>query len=138
MASCYLLDTNILSDLLRNPSGEVAHKIASLSAEEQGLLSTSVIVACELRFGAAKKRSTLLKARVRQLLDNVIVLALEPEVDEYYGRLRTELEEKGMPIGANDMLIAAHALSIDAVLVSDNIREFRRIKELRVENWLRA
>lgn len=138
MASRYLLDTNILSDLLRNPGGEVAHKIAKLSVEEQELVSTSVIVACELRFGAAKKRSALLEERVRQLLDNLIVLALEPKVDEHYGRLRAELEEKGTPISANDMLIAAHALSIHAVLVTDNIREFRRVKGLRVENWLRA
>lgn len=63
MASRYLLDTNILSELLRNPGSEVAHKIASLSAEEQELLSTSVNVACELRFGAVKKRSALLEAR---------------------------------------------------------------------------
>ncbi len=138
MASRYLLDTNILSDLMRNPGGEVAHKISLLATEDREMLSTSVIVACELRFGAAKKRSALLEERVQQLLDNLIVLALEPEVDEHYGRLRAELEQKGTPISANDMLIAAHALFLDAVLVTDNIREFRRVKRLRVENWLRT
>ena len=138
MASRYLLDTNILSDLMRNPSGEVAHKISLLSPEERDLLATNVIVACELRFGALKKRSAALEERIGQLLDNLPVLALEPEVDEHYGRLRAGLEEKGMPIGANDMLIAAHALSLDAVLVTDNVREFRRVKGLRVENWMRS
>lgn len=138
MANRYLLDTNILSDLMRNPGGEIARKISTLSTEERELISTSLIVACELRFGAAKKRSALLKERVGQLLENLIVLALEPEVDEHYGRLRAELEEKGTLISANDMLIAAHALSLGAVLVTDNIREFRRVKGLRVENWLRS
>jgi tRNA(fMet)-specific endonuclease VapC len=137
MASRYLLDTNILSDLMRNPGGEIGRKIAALSIEERDLLSTSVVVACELRYGAVKRRSVVLKERVRQLLENIIILALEPSVDEHYGRLRAELEEKGTLISANDMLIAAHALSLDAILVTDNIREFRRVKGLRVENWLR-
>ena len=137
MAIRYLLDTNILSDLLKNPAGEVTHKITSLPREEQELVSTSVIVACELCFGAEKRGSARLQTRVRQLLDNLIVLALEPEVDEDYGRLRAELEGKGTPISANDMLIAAHALSIGAVLVSDNALAFQRVKGLRVENWIR-
>lgn len=65
---------------MKNPSGSVAHKISSLSVEERELLSTSVIVACELRFGAAKKHSAVLEERVRQLLDNLIVLALSPRL----------------------------------------------------------
>lgn len=137
MAARYILDTNILSDLVKNPSGKVARKIASLSAEERDSLATSIVVAAELRYGAAKSGSTVLATRIEQLLAAIDVLALEPDADRHYGVIRARLEKAGTAIGANDLLIAAHVLSLDAILVTDNVREFKRVEGLRVENWLR-
>jgi tRNA(fMet)-specific endonuclease VapC len=134
----HLLDTNILSDLLKNPQGKVAQKISSHPSEERDLLATSIIVAAELRYGVAKSGSSILARRVDQLLEAIEILPLEPKADEHYGRVRSQLEKAGTVIGANDLLIAAQALAIDAVLVTDNIREFKRVKGLWVENWLRS
>lgn len=134
----YLLDTNILSDLVKNPQGKAAQKISSLPAEERDLVATSIVVAAELRYGAAKSGSAILTGRVDQLLEAIEVLPLEPKADLHYGRIRMQLERSGTPIGGNDLLIAAQVLAIDAVLVTDNVREFKRVKGLRVENWLRA
>jgi tRNA(fMet)-specific endonuclease VapC len=138
MAQRYVLDTNILSDLLKNPSGKAARKIASLSAEERTLLATSIIVAAELRYGATKSGSQILAKRVDQLLGAIEVLPLEGDADRHYGIIRAQLEQAGTVIGGNDLLIAAHALAVDAVLVTDNVREFKRVKGLRVENWVRS
>jgi tRNA(fMet)-specific endonuclease VapC len=137
MLTRYLLDTNILSDLLKNPQGNVARKISSLPPGDRNLLATSIVVAAELRYGVAKSSSPILAGRVDQLLAAIEILPLEPEADRHYSRIRTELEKRGTPIGGNDFLIAAHVLALDAVLVTDNIREFKRVKGLRVENWLR-
>jgi tRNA(fMet)-specific endonuclease VapC len=134
----YLFDTNILSDLLKNPQGKVAQKISSLPSEERDLLATSIIVAAELRYGVAKRNSLILAGRVDQLLDAIEILPLEPKADQHYGRIRSQLERAGTVIGGNDLLIAAQALAIDAVLVTDNVREFKRVKGLRVEDWLRS
>lgn len=138
MPTRHLLDTNILSDLLKNPQGKVAQKISSLPSEERDLLATSIIVAAELRYGVAKSGSSILARRVDQLLEAIEILPLEPKADEHYGRVRSQLEKAGTVIGANDLLIAAQALAIDAVLVTDSIREFKRVKGLWVENWLRS
>jgi tRNA(fMet)-specific endonuclease VapC len=133
----YLLDTNILSDLLKNPQGKVADKIASLPPVERDSLATSIVVAAELRYGVVKGGSPILAARIDQLLNAIEILSLEPEADRHYGRIRAELEKAGTPIGSNDLLIAAHALAISAVFVTDSIREFKRVKGLQVQNWLR-
>ncbi|HUY95077.1 MAG TPA: type II toxin-antitoxin system VapC family toxin [Terracidiphilus sp.] len=138
MAQRHVLDTNILSDLLKNPAGRIARMIASLSAEERDSLATSIIVAAELRYGAAKSGSPILAERVEQLLAAIDVLPLEPGADRHYGALRARIEKAGTVIGANDLLIAAHVLAVDAILVTDNVREFRRVEGLRVENWLRS
>jgi tRNA(fMet)-specific endonuclease VapC len=134
----HLLDTNILSDLLKNPQGKVAQKISSLPSKERDLLATSIIVTAELRYGVARSSSSILAVRVDQLLDAIEILPLEPKADDHYGRIRSQLERAGAVIGGNDLLIAAHALAINAVLVTDNVREFKRVKGLRVENWLRS
>jgi tRNA(fMet)-specific endonuclease VapC len=130
----YLLDTNIISDLIRNPQGEVTQKIAAIG---QTSVATSIVVAAELRFGAAKRGSPELSKRVEGILRFLAVLPLGDDADVRYGQLRASLEAKGEPIGANDMLIAAHALSRNAVLVTDNVGEFQRVDGLKVENWLR-
>jgi tRNA(fMet)-specific endonuclease VapC len=132
MASRMLLDTNILSDLVRHPQGRVAEKIAQVGEES---ICTSILVACELRFGAAKRGSKRLTAQLEAILSTLDVLPLEEPADRQYGDLRSRLEKLGMVIGPNDMLIAAHALALDAVLITDNVREFSRVPALKVENW---
>jgi tRNA(fMet)-specific endonuclease VapC len=123
VAALYLLDTSILSHLIREPQGVVAEKIADVG--EANVL-TSVIVACELRYGAAKRGSRKLTRQVEAVLGAMAIRSL-----------RVALEKKGVPIGAHDMLIAAHARALDAVCVTDNVGEFKRVPALEVENWLR-
>jgi tRNA(fMet)-specific endonuclease VapC len=127
-----MLDTNIVSDLIRNPSGTAARKARAAGAA----VCVSIIVAAELRYGCAKKGSPRLLERVEAFLDAVPVMALEVPADAEYGGLRAELEAAGQPIGGNDLLIAAHAYALEATLVTANVGEFRRIRGLQVENWL--
>jgi tRNA(fMet)-specific endonuclease VapC len=131
----YLLDTNILSDLIKHPAGNA---VQSIKSHGEHTLATSIVVACELRFGAAKKHSPVLSIKVEQLLASLKILPLTVDVDRYYADLRVYLEKNGTPIGPNDMFIAAHALALDLVLVTANIGEFSRIPKLKVENWLGA
>ena len=130
----FLLDTNIVSDLVRHPRGRIADRIAEVGEQH---VCTSIIVAAELRYGAAKKGSSRLTAQLEAVLGAVDVLALELPVDTVYGELRARLERSGQSIGANDLLIAAHALALGHTVVTDNEREFSRIEDLRVGNWLR-
>lgn len=129
----YLLDTNILSDLVRHPSGAIAGHIRRVGEEA---VCTSVVVACELRFGAARKGSERLSLQVEAVLGALDVEPLDAPADAAYGRLRLALERAGNPIGPNDMLIAAHALTLGAVMVTANVEEFARVPGLMVENWL--
>ena len=129
----YLLDTNILSELIRDPNGSVAQRIAE---KGEGTVCTSIVVACELRFGVEKKQSASLRARVEELLAVLDVLASDVDTDFHYAGIRANLEADGTPIGPNDLLIAAHARSLDLILVSANVREFSRVPGLSVENWL--
>jgi len=129
----YLLDTNIISDAIRNTRGSCAARIGELAPES---LCTLIIVAAELRFGAEKKGSPELAGRVDRALASLSVMALNSDADRFYGKLRADLECRGQLIGANDMLIAAHALAIDAVVVTDNTDEFSRVQGLQIENWL--
>lgn len=129
----YILDTNILSDLVRHPQGRVFQRMAILGEDR---ICTSIIVMCELRFGAAKNGSFRLIKQLEHILGILSVLSLEPSVDKHYAAIRTHLEEAGTPIGPNDLLIAAHALSLDLTLVTANTREFERVPGLRIDNWL--
>jgi tRNA(fMet)-specific endonuclease VapC len=130
----YLLDTSTLSHLIRQPQGPVADRIAEVG--EANVL-TSVVVACELRYGAAKRGSRRLTKQVEAVLGALTIRPLESDVERVYAAIRVALERKGMPIGAHDMLIAAHARALDAVCVTDNVAEFKRVPALEVENWLR-
>lgn len=134
MTARYLLDTNIVSDLIRNPSGKAAETVARVGADN---VCTSIIVVAELRFGVAKKKATRLGAQLEAVLEGLEVLPFETPADESYAAIRTAQENKGRPIGGNDYLIAAHALTAGCVLVTANEREFSRIDGLTVENWLR-
>lgn len=129
----YLLDTNIISDIMRNPAGSAAQHVERVGHQA---IFTSIVVAAELRYGAAKKGSARLTAAVEAILRTIPVLPLECPADTRYGVIRAKLEAAGLSIGLNDLLIGAQALSSDLVLVTDNVREFSRIGGLAVENWL--
>ena len=133
MQTRYLLDTNILSDLVRHPQGLISRKIEAVGEKS---ICTSVIVAGELRFGAIKSGSEQLANQLGMILSALEILPLEEPADQRYGELRSHLENKGTPIGPNDLLIATHALMLDCVVVTANTREFSRVPNLRVENWL--
>jgi len=132
-AARYMLDTNILSDLVRQPQGEIAQGIARVGEKA---VCTSIIVASELRFAAAKRNSAKLAEQVEVILGAIDVRPFEAPADLEYARLRHHLEQAGTPIGPNDMLIAAHAIATDSILVTGNRSEFSRVPGLTVENWL--
>ena len=129
----YLLDSNIVSDLAKNPNGRVKAKILHVG---ESAIATSIIVSAELRFGAAKRNSPDLTDRIEKILGAITILALQPPADHHYGQIRAPLERRGQIIGANDLLIAAHAVSLSAILVTGNVGEFVRVDGLVVENWL--
>jgi tRNA(fMet)-specific endonuclease VapC len=129
----YLLDTNILSDLIRNPQGRAARRIAKVGEDQ---ICTSIIVAAELRYGCAKSGSRRLIQAVEELLSEIDILPFDVPADAAYGMIRTALEVSGQPIGGNDLLIAAHAQAIAATVVTANEGELKRIRGLKVENWL--
>ncbi len=134
MSRRFLLDTNVLSLLIRDPRGSVAQRLATVGDSQ---VFTSVVVASELRFGGRKRGSAVLIDRIEQLLEHIEVAPLEIGVDRIYADIRHILESGGRMIGANDLCIAAHALEQDATLVTDNVEEFQRVPGLVVENWVR-
>lgn len=130
----YLLDTNIISDLVRNPQGQVTQHIRRVGEAQ---ICTSIIVVAELRYGVAKKGSPRLAARIEAVLGALEALPFEAPAEATYGLLRARLEQAGQPIGGNDLLLTAQALSLGHTIVTDNEREFARIEDLPCENWLR-
>jgi len=130
----YLLDTNIISDLIRNPAGTIADRVRRVGEAQ---VCTSIVVAAELRYGAAKRGSLRLSARIEAALGALEVLSFEVPADAIYGQIRARLEQAGRPIGSNDLLIAAHAKALGYTLVTDNMSEFGRIDGLACENWLK-
>lgn len=129
----YLLDTNIISSLFREPTGNVYRRLQQVG---EGAVCTSIVVAAELRFGAKKRNSPRLTAWVEQVLSTTEVLPFDEPADRAYADIRAHLERIGQVIGSNDLLIAAHAVSLGLVLVTDNTGEFQRVPGLSVENWL--
>jgi tRNA(fMet)-specific endonuclease VapC len=132
----YLLDTNIISHMMREPAGRATQKFAAVAAMDltQGVV-TSTVVLCELQFGLQRRPNLRLSAALDRILTGVEVLSLDIDVVPRYALLRAVLEENGTPIGPNDTLIAAHALTLGATLVSAD-PEFARVPGLQVENWL--
>jgi len=130
----YLLDTNIVSDLVRNPQGRAAQRVAVVGDLN---VCTSIVVAAELWYGAIKKDAPRLTEQLEAVLGVMEILPLTLPIDREYGRLRARLERDGQPIGGNDLLIAAQTVVLRLTLVTDNEREFSRIAELPCENWLR-
>lgn len=130
----YLLDTNIISDLAHNPSGQVAQRLNEIDPDS---VVSSVVVAAEIWFGVEKNPSFRSRARTESFMQTVRVLELRPEVAKVYGKVRAQLSASGKALDANDMLIAAHALSLDATLVTGDAKAFTQVPGLKIENWLR-
>ena len=129
----YLLDTNICFYISKQRPSKLAERFASL---ESGTVGMSLITFGELRFGAEKSvRRDESLAALGRLAELIPVLAPGVAAGEAYGSLGATLEKSGTPIGNNDLWIAAHALSLDLTLVSNNIREFERIPKIKLENW---
>lgn len=133
MSHSFLLDTNIIAALAKNPSGPVSRKITDAG---QAAICTSIIVACEIHYGLLKKDSHKLTTQMTAIMDAIDVVDLPKEVELNYGEIRLHLEMEGQPIGPNDLLIAAHARTAGLTVVTGNDREFQRVPDLKVENWL--
>ena len=129
----YLLDTDICIYIAkRKPAGVLAR----LERLRPGDVGMSVVTHLELIYGAHKSQQVEANvARIRQLSHLIPVQALDAAAATDYGRLRAGLEKSGSLIGAYDLLIAAHALALGLILVTNNLREFRRVPGLRLENW---
>ncbi len=129
----YLLDTNIVSYIIRERPIEVLEKFHSVTLNE---VSVSSIVAAELWFGVAKSQfMSRNKAALEDFLFPITVIDFDSKAAKFCAVIRADLENKGTIIGANDLLIAAHALSLDLTLVTNNAREFERVNGLKIENW---
>ena len=128
----FLLDTNILSDIIRNPRGTGATELG----RRRKVTAMSIVVAAEVRYGLQKNPGYRYADRAAALLNVVPIIPLEQPADVHYSELRALLSGKGTPLGPNDYWIAAHALALDCTLVTANEGEFRRVPGLRVENWL--
>jgi len=131
----YLLDTNACVDYL---TGRYPALVARIQRSSPDQLRLSAVVVAELRYGADRSaRPKANHSRLDALVEEIECLAFDLPAAAAYGRMRAGLEAAGKPIGPNDMLIAAHALSGGLVLVTDNVREFKRVKGLKVQNWRR-
>jgi tRNA(fMet)-specific endonuclease VapC len=132
----YLLDTNIVSYFLRDASVALSERLLNSSPEE---LAISTITAGELRYGLSRlvpsKRAMALGLRLNHLLNTMTIEPLPVEAAMHYGDIKLHLSLLGQPIGGNDLWLAAHALSQDMTLVSNNTGEFKRVQNLRLENW---
>ena len=134
-ARLLLLDTNIVSHLMREANGVAAQRLQA--ASQAGATPVlSIVVQCELLYGVRKKSSRWLQEAYDLQMARLPVLPLDEAVPPHYAALRTHLETQGQPIGPNDALIAAHALALGATLVSGD-DEFARVPGLKVENWLK-
>lgn len=128
----FLLDTNVLSALIKDPRGIIASRLREIPNE---LIATSIIVSCELRFGAEKKSSPRLAEKADALLKMMHVLPIGSGVDRIYAKTRAAMEQRGHGISAHDLLIASQAIFYGATLVTENQREFSRVPDLKMESW---
>jgi len=130
----YLLDTNICIYIINKKPQSVFDRLEDLSQQNIGV---SVVTLSELQYGVEKSRD---KNKNQQALKKFIsplsIYPFDYNASIAYGKVRSALEEKGTLIGAMDLMIASHAIALEAVLVTNNIKEFRRVSGLRVENWL--
>jgi tRNA(fMet)-specific endonuclease VapC len=130
----YLLDTNICIYLIKQRPSKVLERLMRCSPEEVAL---SVITVSELAYGARKSQAPERNRSALELFAAPFqILPFTEDAAYVYGDVRATLEKKGTPIGSMDLMIASHALAVGAVLVSNNLREFRRVPELTMENWV--
>ncbi len=130
----FLLDSNICIYIMNNRPPEVIHKFKSLEVGEVGISSISV---SELHYGACKsRRSKQSLNRLEEFLSPFEILPYDENASIYYGKIRAQLEQQGKVIGPLDLLIAAHALSEESTLITNNEKEFKRVKSLKTENWV--
>lgn len=135
--AAYLLDTNIISALVRDPHGPVYAKLlAKCQTQANATFCTSIVVAAEIEFGLRKGVSERLRAQVGAIMNTLDILPLAAPVHMHYGEIRATLQQQGNPIGGNDLFIAAHARALGMTLVTNNMREFVRVPGLKLENWL--
>ncbi|KQY19378.1 transcriptional regulator [Rhizobium sp. Root483D2] len=130
-----MLDTNIVSHMIRVPEGAVVSRVRDVGSDT---LCVSALVASELRYGAVKRGSERLSSLVESTLERLDIIAYEAAAAVHYAEIRDQLSRSGNLIGPMDMLIAAHARALELVLVTDNTREFSRVEGLTIENWLAA
>lgn len=134
MSVRYLLDTNAASYAINKKNAAVDRHLANVAMVEIGI---SAVTEGELRYGAARSGSAPLQATVEQFLLGVTIFAWDSEAAKEYGRLRSALEREGRVMGSLDMMIAAHAMALELILVTGD-RAFRRIRRLRLEDWTKG
>jgi len=130
----YMLDTNICSYIIRNKPQNIKEKLKSV--EKDHTIALSTVVVSELIYGAKKKKSEKLFDLVLSFIENFQIMDFDKNSALAYATIRVELETTGNIIGSNDLFIAAHAKGSDAILVTNNTKEFERVEGLRLENWV--
>ena len=130
----YMLDTNICSFIIREKPLHIKDKLKNI--EQKHTIALSSIVVSELLYGAKKRESAKLIKIVNSFIDNFIIYDFDKNAASYYVNIRTELEKQGKIIGSNDLFIVAHAISIDAILVTNNTKEFQRVQNIKLEDWV--
>jgi tRNA(fMet)-specific endonuclease VapC len=134
MSARYLLDTDTCAFILRRTAPALLARIQVVPLEQQ---SISVVTLAELLYGvelSSKKKAN--RSAVDAFVRHVAVLDWTPAAAEHYADIRAHLKKSGQLIGANDLMIAAHARSIGAIVVTNNVKDFGRVKGLKLENWL--
>ncbi|TYB33023.1 MAG: type II toxin-antitoxin system VapC family toxin [Flexistipes sinusarabici] len=130
----YMLDTNICGYIIRNKPEHLREKLKK--ADTEGTLALSAVVVSELLYGAMKKKSDKLLDIVLMFISNFTIFDFDRDAASEYAGIRASLEFSGKLIGANDLFIAAHAKSLDALLITNNTKEFKRVNGLKIENWV--
>ncbi len=130
----YLLDTNICIYLIKKRSFDLLQKFNTYTVGDIGV---SAITVAELQYGVQKsQRPEQNQQALDQFLLPLLIADFDYQASLIYGHIRSALELQGTPIGALDMVIAAHALSLNVILVTNNTKEFTRVPDLRLENWI--
>lgn len=133
MSSLYMLDTNTCALILRRSSPTLLQRIQSVPLRQQ---SVSMITLAELLYGVQiSSRKKANRSAVDVLMRHLTVIDWSRAAAEHYADIRADLKRKGQLIGSNDLLIAAHARSLGAVVVTNNVKDFGRVRALKVENW---
>ena len=136
MSQIYLLDTDTCAFILRKSSPVLLERIQLVPLQQQ---SMSVITLAELLYGVqVSSKKKMNREGVDALVRHVNVLDWTNKAAEHYAEIRADLKKKGQIIGSNDLLIAAHARSLGAIIVTNNVKDFRRVKGLQLENWMEA